>query len=213
MPSCPRIAIEPCHALPLPRSATPQELDEVEERLRARTGELDAARTSAEAADERAAEAEARARDMYEENKRLSEHISVGGGGSLPAGCAGCRQLGRLFGWYRHLCEPAECYPCCVAHHCAPAFTAPPFIWQDLESRKRAPLYQKKQEEELKAAQDKAAEAEIRAGEAELKYKEARVSVCVCGCWRRRRPELGAPLKCSMRQLAAVSRTDACSAW
>ena len=32
---------------------------------------------------------------------------------------------------------------------------------QDLESRKRAPLYQKKQEEELKAAQDKAAEAEV----------------------------------------------------
>jgi hypothetical protein len=46
---------------------------------------------------------------------------------------------------------------------------------QDLESRKRAPLYQKKQEEELKAAQDKAAEAEVRAGEAELKCKEARV--------------------------------------
>lgn len=60
----------------------------MEERLRARTGELDAARTSADAADERAAEAEARARDMYEENKRLSEHISVSGGrgaGCLPA--------------------------------------------------------------------------------------------------------------------------------
>lgn len=48
-------------------------------------------------------------------------------------------------------------------------------IIQDLESRKRAPLYQKKQEDELKAAQDKAAEAEIRAGEAELRHKEAKV--------------------------------------
>ena len=58
----------------------------------------------------------------------------------------------------------------------APALSLPlPPPPQDLESRKRAPLYQKKQEEELKAAQDKAAEAEIRAGEAELKYKEARV--------------------------------------
>ena len=46
---------------------------------------------------------------------------------------------------------------------------------QDLESRKRAPLYQKKQEEELKAATDKAAEAEVRAGEAELRCKEAKV--------------------------------------
>lgn len=89
-----------------------------------------------------------------------------------------------------------------MAHHCAPPLTP-----QDLESRKRAPLYQKKQEEELKAAQDKAAEAEIRAGEAELKYKEARVSV---GGWR---AELGAPLRCSMCQQAAVSRSDACSAW
>jgi len=44
-----------------------------------------------------------------------------------------------------------------------------------LESRKRAPLYQKKQEEELKAAVDKAQECEIRAAEAELNYKEAKV--------------------------------------
>jgi hypothetical protein len=46
---------------------------------------------------------------------------------------------------------------------------------QDLETRKRAPLYQKKQEEEMRAASDKAAEAELRAQEAEIKYKEAKV--------------------------------------
>lgn len=45
----------------------------------------------------------------------------------------------------------------------------------DLESRKRAPLYQKKQEEELKAATEKAQECEIRAVDAEFKYKEAKV--------------------------------------
>lgn len=45
----------------------------------------------------------------------------------------------------------------------------------DLESRKRAPLYQKKQEEELKAAVDKAQEAELRASEAELRAKQAKV--------------------------------------
>lgn len=46
---------------------------------------------------------------------------------------------------------------------------------QDLESRKRAPLYQKKQEEELRAALEGAKEAEIRAVAAELAAKEARV--------------------------------------
>lgn len=46
---------------------------------------------------------------------------------------------------------------------------------KDLESRKRAPLYQKKQEEELKAASEKAQEAEARAQEAEIKFKEAKV--------------------------------------
>jgi hypothetical protein len=45
----------------------------------------------------------------------------------------------------------------------------------DLESRKRAPLYQKKQEEELKAAIEKAQECELRAQDAELKCKEAKV--------------------------------------
>lgn len=45
----------------------------------------------------------------------------------------------------------------------------------DLETRKRAPLYQKKQEEELRAANEKAAEAELRATNAELKYKDAKV--------------------------------------
>lgn len=44
----------------------------------------------------------------------------------------------------------------------------------DLESRKRAPLYQKKQEEELRAVTEKAQEAELRAQEAELKFKEAK---------------------------------------
>ena len=44
----------------------------------------------------------------------------------------------------------------------------------DLESRKRAPLYQKRQEDELRAAIEKAAEAEIRASDAELKVKEAK---------------------------------------
>ena len=46
----------------------------------------------------------------------------------------------------------------------------------DLESRKRAPLYQKKQEQELRAATEKAQEAEIRAQDAELKHKEAKAS-------------------------------------
>ena len=45
----------------------------------------------------------------------------------------------------------------------------------DLESRKRAPLYQKKQEEELRAVTEKAQEAEVRAQEAEAKFKEAKV--------------------------------------
>lgn len=67
------------------------------------------------------AEAAGRARELYDANKRLEDHI------------------------------------------------------HDLETRKRAPLYQKKQEEELKAAVEKAQEAEIRATEAELKCKEAKV--------------------------------------
>ena len=45
----------------------------------------------------------------------------------------------------------------------------------DLETRKRAPLYQKKQEAELRAANEKAIEAETRAKDAESKYKEAKV--------------------------------------
>ncbi|GIL68311.1 hypothetical protein Vafri_21594 [Volvox africanus] len=48
---------------------------------------------------------------------------------------------------------------------------------QELESRKRAPLYQKKQEEELKAAVEKAKECEVRTLEAELRSKELRASV------------------------------------
>ena len=47
----------------------------------------------------------------------------------------------------------------------------------DLETRKRAPLYQKKQEEELRAATEKAQEAEVRALEAEARAKEAKVGI------------------------------------
>ena len=54
----------------------------------------------------------------------------------------------------------------------------------DLESRKRAPLYQKKQEEELKAAIEKAQECEIRAVDAEIKYKEAKVCSKAGKCTR-----------------------------
>lgn len=50
------------------------------------------------------------------------------------------------------------------------------FTVQELESRKRAPLYQKKQEEEAKAAAEKAKAAEERAADAESHCKEARVS-------------------------------------
>ena len=46
----------------------------------------------------------------------------------------------------------------------------------DLETRKRAPLYQKRQEEELRAALQKGQEAEGRAQEAEAKAKEAKVA-------------------------------------
>ncbi len=49
---------------------------------------------------------------------------------------------------------------------------APP---QDLESRKRAPLYNKKQEEETKAALDAAAEARAAAAEAAAALKAAEV--------------------------------------
>lgn len=45
----------------------------------------------------------------------------------------------------------------------------------DLESRKRAPLYQKRQEEELRAALEAAKEAEIKSAAAELELKEAKV--------------------------------------
>lgn len=45
----------------------------------------------------------------------------------------------------------------------------------DLESRKRAPLYQKRQEEELAAAVARAAEAEERAAAAEARAKDAKV--------------------------------------
>lgn len=45
---------------------------------------------------------------------------------------------------------------------------------QDLQARKRAPLYQKKQEEELKAANEKAQEAEVRVQEMESRLKEAK---------------------------------------
>ena len=46
----------------------------------------------------------------------------------------------------------------------------------DLETRKRAPLYQKRQEEELRAALEKGAEADARAQDAETRAKEAKVT-------------------------------------
>ena len=67
----------------------PQDVDEVEERLRSKAAEMEAANAAAEAAAERLEASEARERDLYEENKRLSAHISVrgggGGGGGEPA--------------------------------------------------------------------------------------------------------------------------------
>ena len=54
-----------------------QEVEEVEGRLRCRGEELEAARAAAEAAAERLEESEARGRDLYEENRRLTAHISV----------------------------------------------------------------------------------------------------------------------------------------
>ena len=50
---------------------------------------------------------------------------------------------------------------------------------RDLESRKRAPLYQKKQEEELRAVTEKAQEAEARALDAEARFKEAKARLHV----------------------------------
>ena len=56
-----------------------QEMDEMEERLRSKAAELEAARQEAESATERVGASEARERDLYEENKRLTAHISVSG--------------------------------------------------------------------------------------------------------------------------------------
>ena len=50
----------------------------------------------------------------------------------------------------------------------------------DLETRKRAPLYQKRQEEELRAALEKGAEADARAQDAETRAKEAKVTRGLC---------------------------------
>ena len=50
----------------------------------------------------------------------------------------------------------------------------------DLETRKRAPLYQKRQEEELRAALEKGAEADARAQDAETRAKEAKVTRHIC---------------------------------
>lgn len=48
---------------------------------------------------------------------------------------------------------------------------------QDLESRKRAPLYNKKQEEETQAALEAAAEAKAAAAEARSALKDAEVGL------------------------------------
>ncbi len=53
--------------------------------------------------------------------------------------------------------------------------TSPPWGAQDLESRKRAPLYNKKQEEETAAALAAAAEAKAAAAEARAALKAAEV--------------------------------------
>lgn len=74
----------------------------------------------------------------------------------------------------------------------------------DLESRKRAPLYQKKQEEELKAAVDKAIEAETRAHEAELRAKEHKVGSC-CACSNQERDANSGSIDCCLGVLVLMS--------
>lgn len=112
---------------------------------------------AAQAAEERATEAEARARELYECNKRLEVHVGVSLG---PA-----PSTWRSHGHRAVLGGASSRWPWanCVPRSCM----------QELESRKRAPLYQKKQEEELKAAVEKAQECEVRAIEAELRAKQA----------------------------------------
>ena len=60
----------------------------------------------------------------------------------------------------------------------------------DLESRKRAPLYQKRQEEELAAAVEKAAEAEARAASAEGRAKDAKAGCPTDTCLPRTGPNV-----------------------
>jgi len=69
---------------------------------------------------------------------------------------------------------------CCGSAHQQKLYRARCTSRQDLETRKRAPLYQKKQEEELRAAGEKAAEAELRAQDADLRCKEAKVCKHFC---------------------------------
>ncbi len=67
-----------------------QDVTDGEERLRAKGGELEDSQRTVEAATDMLAEAEVRARDLYEENKRLSEHISVGVGSMVLLCWVGC---------------------------------------------------------------------------------------------------------------------------
>ncbi|GAX77261.1 hypothetical protein CEUSTIGMA_g4707.t1 [Chlamydomonas eustigma] len=71
----------------------------------------------------------------------------------------------------------------------------------DLESRKRAPLYQKKQEEELRVANEKASEAEVRAQDAEMKMKELKE---LTEAAEKRSEELGVELEKSKKQSTEV---------
>ncbi len=106
-----------------------------------------------QAAEERSVDAEARSRELYEVNKRLEVHVGVSRAGQSSAEWE--RQL-------RTVRSGARAVGVVPAGR-AVAISAPPRLAQELESRKRAPLYQKKQEEELKAAVEKAQEAEVRA--------------------------------------------------
>ena len=65
----------------VPPRTSLQDVSADEEKLRARTAELEDAKKTVEAATELLQDSEARGRELYEENKRLSEHIAVGGGG------------------------------------------------------------------------------------------------------------------------------------
>jgi hypothetical protein len=137
---------------------------------------------------------ENRSRELYECNKRLEAHIHVRRAGPAPH----CAALHCWLPCYHHaLPTPAATRARRQLLMPPPPPAAPLPRPQDLESRKRAPLYQKKQEDELRAANEKAQEAEIRAQEAELRAKEVKARAgaarCCCCCCCRCRPLLLPP--------------------